>query len=283
MLDLDLGAVFLRTHHDLAEFLFGLQTVGQAHRIGELRSRRGRLGAELAPGHDHVLGPDGVHDLGNADAQVGQLVGLDPDAHGIIGGPQHVHPSDALDAGQDVLDVDQGIIAKEILVVAVAFGRQGDQHQDVGQRFFSGNPHAGDFRGQLGRGGRHPVLGKDRVHVRVGAHFEGGLDHHGAVIGVGGLHVDHVVHPVDLLLQGGGHGILHRQCVGTGVVRTHLHDRRGDVGILLDRQVEQGERSHDNRNDRNDDGHDGPSDKKIPHTGLFLFRRVQRNVLRLSG
>jgi hypothetical protein len=46
--------------------------------------------------------------ISGTDAQVGQAVGLDPDAHGVIAGTQHVHPADALDAGQDVLDVDQG-------------------------------------------------------------------------------------------------------------------------------------------------------------------------------
>jgi hypothetical protein len=44
--------------------------------------------------------------------------------------------------------------------------------------------------------------------------IEGDLDGHGAVIGVDGLHVDHVVHAVDLLLQRRGHGLLHADRIG---------------------------------------------------------------------
>ena len=278
VLDLDLGAVFLCAHDDLAELLHGLQAVGQSYGVGKLRTRRGRLGAELTAGNDDVLGPDGIDDFGHGNTEVRQSVGLDPDAHGIVAGPQDSHLPDTSNAGQDVLDVDQGVISQKILIVAVPFGSQGDQHQDIGKRLFGGDAEAFDLLRQLGRGGRYPVLGKYRVHVRIGAHLEGGLDHHGAVVGIGGLHVNHVVHPVDFLFQRGGHGLLDTDGIGARIVGAHFDDGRRDVGILLDRQIEQGERSHDNGNDRNNNGHNGPSNKKIPHAGSFLFRRVGGNI-----
>ena len=92
VLDLDLGTVIGGPHHDLAELLLILQAVGQAHRIGELGARRGRFGTELAARNDHALGPDGLHDFRNRNAQMGQAVGFDPDAHGVVAGTQARSP-----------------------------------------------------------------------------------------------------------------------------------------------------------------------------------------------
>ena len=201
---------------------------------------------------------------------MGQAIRLDPDSHRVVAGADDVNPANPLDAGEGVLDVDQGIIAEELLVEARIVRRQGDQHKDVRERFFGGDREAFDFLGKLGGGGGNPVLGEDRVHVRVGADLERDIDGHGAVVGIGRLHVDHVVDAVDLLFQGRGDRLFNTDSVGPGVVGTHLDDRRRDVGILLGRQSPEEHHANNHHENRDDHGNDGSSDEEISHGAYSL-------------
>ena len=54
-----------------------------------------RLAADLAGGVDGVLRLDRGDDLRNGDAELRQLVGLHPEAHGVLAGAENLHAADA--------------------------------------------------------------------------------------------------------------------------------------------------------------------------------------------
>ena len=68
---------------------------------------------------------DGIGDVAGGKPVLGRLLRIDPDAHGIIAGAEHLHLADALDAGQPILDVEHGIIAQIGDVIAVCRARPG--------------------------------------------------------------------------------------------------------------------------------------------------------------
>ena len=85
---------------------------------------------------------------------------------------------------------------------------------------------------QIGRGLRHAVLHVDFIGVDVGIDVEGHGQRHGVVIAVGGLHVEHVVDAVHLLLDRRCDGLLDGLRVGAGIRGGDDDLRRDDVGKL---------------------------------------------------
>ena len=79
--------------------------------VRELIARWSRLCTEFTTRHHHTLGTNGINDFRHRYTKMGQYVRLDPDAHGVVGGTDDVYSADALDTGQDILDIDQRIIA----------------------------------------------------------------------------------------------------------------------------------------------------------------------------
>ena len=144
---------------------------------------------------------DGLRDVGYCQAQLGQLIGLDPHAHRILAAPQYTGLAYALDAGDGIKDVDSQVVALEILVIG-AIGRvQRDQQKRERQFFLDRDSEAFDLFRDARLGFRYAVLYQYIGHVQIGTDLERNRQVHGAVIGVNGLHVDHVLHTVDLLLQ----------------------------------------------------------------------------------
>ena len=66
----------------------------RAHRVGELLPLRHRLAADLSGRVDLVLFLDGRDDLGDGDAEFGELVRLHPDAHGVLARAEHLDAAD---------------------------------------------------------------------------------------------------------------------------------------------------------------------------------------------
>ena len=99
ILDTNLGSVRVRAHDHVAEFLRGRKAPLGAYLVGEHRARHRRRPADLASGRDDVLFLDGAGDVGNGQAQLGQLVRLDPHAHGILAAAQHAGLPHTLDPG----------------------------------------------------------------------------------------------------------------------------------------------------------------------------------------
>jgi len=106
MLKFHLGSIRLGTNCDFAKFFLILQTLGHAHCVGELGTRRCRFSAELATRNNYALGTDRIHDFWNRYTQVRESVGLYPDTHRIVAGTDDVNTTNTLDPGQGILDID---------------------------------------------------------------------------------------------------------------------------------------------------------------------------------
>ena len=118
-------AVRILAHDDVAEFLLGDQPALGGDRVGEfLALGRGRP-ADLAGGIDGVLRVDGVDEVVDRDVELGQLVGLDPEAHGVLAGAEHLHVGDAFQPGDLVHQVDVGVVGQEGGVVGAARASRG--------------------------------------------------------------------------------------------------------------------------------------------------------------
>ena len=109
---------------------------------------------------------------------------------------------------------------------------------------------------------RDAVLNQHLRHVEIGADLEGDGQIIGAVAGAGRRHIKHPLDAVDLLLDRRGDGVGENPGVGPGVNGGHLNRRRRDVGILLDRQVEERDGSDEHGHDRDDIGQDRPLDEE---------------------
>jgi hypothetical protein len=136
-------------------------------------------------------------------------------------------------------------------------------HQDAGVDLLHRDALRDHFLGQARLGLRHAVLGEGVGGVQIGADLEGHVELHAAVAGVQRLHVEHVVHAVDLLLDGRGHRLLDHLGAGARVGGGDLDVGRGELRILLDGQLEQGGDPDQHDQDRDHHGHDGPADEEL--------------------
>ncbi len=207
-------ALGVDAEHDRAELLGGLKPPLGAHRVGELLPRRRRLGPH-APSRVHrALLLHRPNEVGHGEAQAGQLVGLDPDAHRVLGEAEVDHLAHARHAVERVVDVDEGVVAEEEGVVAPLRG--------VDREHLEGQAHGAAIReaelrhvrGEVGLRLGDAVLGVDLVDVDVALHVEGHGEGHRAVVGVRGLDVERLVDAVHLLLDGRGHRLLDGHGVG---------------------------------------------------------------------
>ncbi len=241
------------------------QPAGCLHRVGELLARRGGRRADLPGGCLEVLLLDGRDDVGGSEAERGEAIRTEPDPHPVLGAAIQIHLRDPGHAEQGVPDVDHGVVVEE-LGVAAPLGRvERDHHQDAGVDLLDRDPLLGHLQRQSRLGLGHPVLGQDVRHVPVHAHLERHVQQHAAVAGVERLHVDHVVHAVDLLLDRRGHRLLDH-LRGRALVGGFDPDgRRRQLGILLDGQPLEHRQAEQGDDDRRDDGDDGPPDEEISH------------------
>ena len=85
---------------------------------------RSRRAAHLARRIHGVLRLNRGDDLGHRDAELGKLIRLHPQAHGVLARAEHLHVADAGHARQLIVQVDVGIVGQELAVVgAVAANR----------------------------------------------------------------------------------------------------------------------------------------------------------------
>ena len=141
---------------------------------------------------------DGVAGREAADLQLRRI---EPYAHRIVAGAEHDGVADAVDAGDDVLDVDRGVV-RNVLLIERPVGRDqmDDQHQ---VRRFLANGHADVLHllGQSRQRDRDAILHQHLRLIDVGAGLEDDVDRQRAVAGRLRNQVDHVVDAVDLLLD----------------------------------------------------------------------------------
>ena len=125
-------------------------------------------------------------------------------------------------------------VVGEKLIVVTAIALQGIDHKKARVALARENALLHYGFGKRGGGGRDVVLGGDGIDVGRGAYVEDDLHSHSAVVGAGGLHIEHIARAHNLLGDGDGNGVIHSDGIGADVRGRDLHDGRGDVGVLLD-------------------------------------------------
>ena len=204
-----------------------------------------------------------VDHVGRGQAQLGQLVGPEPDPHAVVGAAEQIDLGDAGNAQQLVAQVDAAVVDQEVGVVGVRRRVERDHHQDAGALLLDGDALLRDLLRQARLRRRYAVLREDVRDVLVGPDLEIDVEQHPPVAGVRRLHVDQAVDAVDFLLDRGRHRLLDRLGRGAGIGGGDADVRRGEERILLDRQP--GDRDHTEQDgqDRDDDRDDRPADEEL--------------------
>src|SRR5215467_3454146 len=209
---------------------------------------RRRRHADLAGCHLLALLLQRLNDVLDVEPARLHLVGIEPDAHGILAGAEHGGIADAGQPRDFVLQSDGGEVAHIQAVVTPVRRCQRDDLQDRSRSFL--HVHALHLHrlGQRRQRAGHPILHQHLREVEIGADLERDRQRIAAVSTRVGLHVDHVVGAVDLLLDRQRNGVDHGAGASAGITGGHLYGGRHYVGILRNRQPEQRVRSdHDHQ------------------------------------
>ena len=225
-------AVGTGAYDDLPELLFGKQPALCPNRVGEFLALWNRLTTDLPGRINRILRLYGFDNFGNGDAKLGQLVRLDPAAHGILAGSKDRHAGNARYARQLVVQIDVRIVGQKNVVVSPFRRKEIDQHERGGCGFLYRDSVVDDVNGQLRIRLVGTHLSQDLICARIGLDIEVGGQRHLTVVGVVGIHVVHVVHAAHLLFDRRGHGLLDGLSIGSGISRFHLNFRWRDVGEL---------------------------------------------------
>src|SRR5262249_9881961 len=110
-------AVLRLAHDDLAELLRGRQAALGPDGVREFLALRDGLAADQTGGVNRVLGLDRGDDLGNGDRKLRELVGPDPQSHGIAAGAEDLNAADPRYARELIVEVDVGVVRQELRVV----------------------------------------------------------------------------------------------------------------------------------------------------------------------
>ena len=89
-----------------------------------------RSPTELAGGDFDIIRLEGTNNIIHRQLVINQPVGVQPDAHGILG-PEHFHLAYPRHPGQDLLQIGLGIIPQVDAVHAAVFRYQADHHQVI--------------------------------------------------------------------------------------------------------------------------------------------------------
>ena len=139
VLELDLGAVLVHPQQDVVELLHGGEP-GLAHDGGGkllIAHRRGP--PQLAEGNLGVLGLDGGLNVGRGHLHPVELVGIEPDAHGVLAAEQG-DVTDPVQTAQGLLDVGYHIVRQVIVGHGAIGGDEGGHHQEAAGGLL--DPHA---------------------------------------------------------------------------------------------------------------------------------------------
>ena len=70
-----------------------------------------------------------IHDLRHCDAEFRELIGLHPQAHGVLTGAEYIDLSDTRRASERINMIDIRIVSEELRVVAAVRRVHGNEHQ----------------------------------------------------------------------------------------------------------------------------------------------------------
>ena len=205
------------------------------------------------------------------DAQLGQLVGSEPDPHAVVGAAEQIDLGDAGNSQQLVAQVDAAVVDQVVRVVRPLRGVERDDHEDARTLLLDGHALRDDLLGQPRLGRADAVLGEDVGLVLVHADREVDVQQHATVARVRRLHVDHRLDAVDFLLDRRGHRLLDGHRRGAREVRGDPDDRGRQERILLEAEPGEREDAQQHREDRDDDRDDRPPDEKLGHAYAPAF------------
>ena len=265
-----LRAIAVDLHQDIAELFRGLEAgLADNGRVQLLTGYR-RGTAQLAAGYLHVLRGNGVTHIHRGQLITVEHGRIQPDAHG-VGRTEYLEVTHPRGPGNRVLNGRDDEVGEVLVVHAAVSRNQTDHHQEVGRGL--GHPDALllYFLGQHGGSQLQLVLHLDLGDIRIDTLVEGHGDAHAAVGAALGLHVAQAVDAVHLLFDDLGHGVLHGLRRGTRVVDRDVHRRRGDIGVLVDRQAENRQPTHQHHQNRQYPGEDRAVDKIMWHGELSFL------------
>ena len=108
------SAVRRFAHHDLSKLLGRSETALRANGVGEFLTFGHGRPADLSGRVHGVLRLDCAHDFRHRDRELGELIGLDPQAHGILARAEDLYVADARHACELIVQVDVRVIGEEI-------------------------------------------------------------------------------------------------------------------------------------------------------------------------
>ncbi len=233
-----------------------------------------RLRAEHAGGDLHVLLANRANDVGRRQPARRQPIGIEPDAHAVLAGAEHLRAAHAGDARQLVLHPQVGEV-REIQLVVAAVGRdEVHDHDEVRRGLLGHDADALHLGRQPRQRLRHAVLHLHLRVVEVGAEREGDGQRHPAVGCRLREHVEHVLDAVDLLLERRGHGLGDDLRVRARIGGAHDDGRRHHLRVLADRQPEERQRSGHDDHQRQHGGEDRTIDEELREFHDELIHRL---------
>ena len=111
------GAIGIGANDDLGELLFGDQAAFGDDRIGIFLAWRNRFATDLSRGIYGVLGFQGGDDFRYGDLQLGKLIGIQPEAHGVLTRPKNGDAGDAVRSREGTEEINVGVVGQELRVV----------------------------------------------------------------------------------------------------------------------------------------------------------------------
>ncbi len=236
----DAGDLSAASAIHLEDDLFELRRIGQRRRdIGRelkiLAAGRGRH-PDLAGGDVGVLLLNRVDHILRGERALVQLLGIEPDAHRVFANAEDDHVADAGQAREFVAQFERPEIAQEERVVTVVLGGERDDLERRGFLLLGHDALLLDGHRQLRHRRRNPVLDEHLRKIQIRPDLKRHRERVASIRRAVGLHVEHLLDAVDLLLDGQGHGLDQNLCARARIRRRHLDGRRRDRWIFGDRQ-----------------------------------------------
>src|SRR5262249_36118331 len=118
-------------YDDVAEFLFGLKPALHVEDVRELGAGQRRLATDATRGDLGVLFAHGVQYVVDAHAALGDLAGVEPQAHRVVAGAEQAHVARTGQAREYVSHLNDGVVAQVKRVVATVVRGQEHDHRQV--------------------------------------------------------------------------------------------------------------------------------------------------------
>ncbi len=213
--------VLLALDHDVFELADVVEAGRDVERILERLGVRAGRHAELTSRDLLVLAVEGVDDVFGRERKRVELVGVEPYPHRILPRAEDVDLAHTRQPGKFRLQIDGRIIGEEQAVIPGIGGCQRNELEDSSG--FLLNRHALGLHRlrQLRERAGDPVLHQHLREVDVHPDLESDDERIAAVGGAVGLHIDHAVDAVDLLLDRQSDGVDHSASARPGVAGRH--------------------------------------------------------------